>query len=107
MNILSWNCRGLGRDSTVGELRWLVKQYLPSLLCLSETKMRDDTVKGFMWSLGYNACLAVSSQGRSGGLALFWRSDISVSLQSLCTCTCERGDRVNLEGNFCLWGTKN
>jgi len=41
-------------------------------------------VKGFMWSLGYNACLAVNCEGRSGGLALFWSMDYCVSLQSLC-----------------------
>ena len=26
MSILGWNCRGLGTDATVGELRWLVKK---------------------------------------------------------------------------------
>jgi hypothetical protein len=41
-------------DSTVGELRWLVKKYRPQLLFLSETKMRGDKAKNFMWSLGYN-----------------------------------------------------
>lgn len=84
MNLLSWNCRGLGRDSVVGELRWLVKQYRPSLLFLSETKMREERVKPFMWSLGYNGCLAVNCQGRSGGLVLFWSTEHCVSLQSLC-----------------------
>ena len=46
--------------------------------------MREEKVKGFMWSLGYNACLAVNCEGRSGGLALFWSMDYCVSLQSLC-----------------------
>jgi hypothetical protein len=85
MNLLSWNCRGSGRDSAVGELRWLVKQYRPSLLFLSETKMREQRIKPFMWSLGYNGCLVVNCQGRSGGLALFWsENDFCVDLQSLC-----------------------
>lgn len=52
---------------------------------LSETKMRDDRVKGFMWSLGYNGCIAVSSVGRSGGLALFCSTNTCVSLKSLCS----------------------
>ncbi|KAJ1296597.1 hypothetical protein BS78_01G314000 [Paspalum vaginatum] len=84
MNLLSWNCRGLGRDSAVGELRWLVKQYRPSLLFLSETKMREEKVKRFMWPMGYNGCLAINCQGRGEGLALFWSMEHSVSLQSLC-----------------------
>lgn len=43
-------------------------------------------MKRFMWSLGFNACLVVNSEGRSGGLALFWSSDYyNINLQSLCT----------------------
>jgi hypothetical protein len=39
-------------DATVGELRYLVKKFRLALLFLSETKMQDHKVKGFMWSLG-------------------------------------------------------
>jgi hypothetical protein len=66
---------------TVGELRRLVKRYRPSLLFLSETKMRDTKVRKFMWSFGFSGCFAVSSDGRSGGLALFWVQDCPVSLK--------------------------
>lgn len=81
MNLLCWNCRGLGTDSTVDELRHLVKRYRPSLLFLSETKMRDTKVRKFMWSLGFHGCFAVSSEGKSGGLALFWVQECIVSLK--------------------------
>jgi hypothetical protein len=62
-----------------------VKQYRPSLLFLFETKMRDDKVKRSMWFLGYNGCIAVSSEGKSGGLALFWPSTCCVNLKNMCT----------------------
>lgn len=81
MNLLCWNCRGLGTDSTVGELHHLVKRYHPSLLFLSDTKMRDNKVRRFSWSLGFVGCVAVSSEGKSGGLALFWADGCSVSLK--------------------------
>jgi hypothetical protein len=71
MNILCWNCRGLGTASTVAELRLLVKRFRPSLLFLSETKMKDSKARNLMWSLGFSGCFAVSSEGSSGGLALF------------------------------------
>jgi hypothetical protein len=48
---------------------------------LSETKMRDNNVRKFQWSLGFDSCFAVSSEGKSGGLALFWGNGCSVSLQ--------------------------
>jgi hypothetical protein len=38
-----------------------------------------------MWSLGYSGSFAVSSEGLSGGLALFWSSSISVSLKAYST----------------------
>ena len=81
MSILAWNCRGLGSDATVGELRYLVKKYRPALIFLSESKMGEDRAEGFMWSLGYTGSYAVSCVGRSGGLALFWRQPYSVSLR--------------------------
>jgi hypothetical protein len=47
--------------------------------------MRDNRVKNFMWSLGYNGCFVVSSEGRSGGLTLFWPSSICVIVKLFCT----------------------
>uniref|UniRef100_J3MVP4 Reverse transcriptase domain-containing protein n=1 Tax=Oryza brachyantha TaxID=4533 RepID=J3MVP4_ORYBR len=38
----------------------------------SLTKMRDIGVKNLIWFLGYNGSFAVSCEGLSGGLALFW-----------------------------------
>lgn len=34
-----------------------------------------------MWSLGYSGCFAISSDGLSGGLGLFWLSSMSVFVQ--------------------------
>jgi hypothetical protein len=43
--------------------------------------MKDTRVQNFMWSLGYSGSFAVSSDGLSGGLALFWLQPYSVSLK--------------------------
>ncbi|KAM0834300.1 hypothetical protein ACQ4PT_063687 [Festuca glaucescens] len=82
MIILGWNCHGLGMDAIVGELKWLIRRYRPSLLFLSEMKMRDCRARNFMWSLGFTGAFAVSSDGLSGGLALFLSSDLKVDLKS-------------------------
>lgn len=71
MSFLCWNCRGLGTDATVGELKWLVSKFRPSLLFLSETKMRDSRARKFMWQLGFNGSFAVSSDGLNGGWFCF------------------------------------
>ena len=68
MNLLCWNCRGLGTDSTVGELHKMVKlahcRVRPSLLFLSETKMRDNKVRRFhgLWGLMGVLLLAVKEK---------------------------------------------
>jgi hypothetical protein len=41
MNILGLNCRGLGLDAAVGELRDLVRSYNPVVVFLSETKKKS------------------------------------------------------------------
>jgi hypothetical protein len=81
MNYICWNCRGLGSDATVGELRWLIATYRPSFVFLSETKMKDKCVQKFMWTLGFTGRFAVSCEGLSGGLALFWLQPFSVDLK--------------------------
>lgn len=81
MSLLCWNCHGLGSDATVSELRWLVKTYQPSLLFLSKTKMWDNKAKNFVWFLGYSGSFAVSCEGLSGGLALFWLASYYLTLR--------------------------
>ncbi|GLT62153.1 hypothetical protein SLA2020_348110 [Shorea laevis] len=40
MNLLSWNCRGLGNPQTVRNLRLLVEDKRPTVLFLMETKLQ-------------------------------------------------------------------
>jgi hypothetical protein len=37
-------------------------------------------VEGLARSIGFDKCFAVSSSGRSGGLALFWNNNISIEI---------------------------
>lgn len=82
MNALAWNCRGLGNSWTVQELCGFVRSHNPKLVFLSETRMSDNRVCYLRWRLGLRNCLAVSSVGLSGGIALFWDESINVSLLS-------------------------
>jgi hypothetical protein len=61
LSILVLNCRGLRTDSTVGELKCLVKKYRPQLLCLSETKMMGNKAENFMWSFGFDCSIPVTA----------------------------------------------
>ncbi|XP_071681350.1 uncharacterized protein [Lolium perenne] len=84
MNLLGLNCRGLGLDAAVGELRDLVRSYNPAVVFLSETKRKARAMEKLKWSLGFKHGVAVDCDGRSGGLALWWRDGIEVSVRPWC-----------------------
>lgn len=74
MKHLSWNCRGLGNPRAVRHLRDLVKSHNPTLLFLSETLVKKDVIAELSSKLGFADFFAVDVVGRSGGLAVLWKS---------------------------------
>jgi hypothetical protein len=51
---------------------------------LSETKKRSKEMDKLKWSLGFTHGVAVECNGRSGGLALWWRDGVEVSVRPWC-----------------------
>jgi hypothetical protein len=80
MNVLCWNCRGTGLSRIVQELSALVRAHSPGLVFLCETRNSEVRVANLRWRLGLKNCIAIDSDGRSGGLALFWHESIEVKL---------------------------
>jgi len=81
MKILGWNCRGIGNPAIVKELRDLAKDYAPSVMFIMEAQICKYRVENLRYTLGFDASFAVSSDGRSGGLGLFWKIEVTVSVQ--------------------------
>jgi hypothetical protein len=82
MICLSVNCRGGGRPAAVQELGLLVKTWKPAVVFLMETRLSEERAWGLMKSLGYPNGEVAAASGLSGGLALFWKRDVTVALQS-------------------------
>jgi len=82
MNVLSWNCRGLGNPLTVQTLRRLVRTKKPNLVFLMETKQVSKSLESVRVKLGFEANFVVDSIGRSGGLALLWNLETKVEVQN-------------------------
>ena len=60
------------------ELRDLVKQVAPTVLCVLETQVHKARVESLKGTLGYDNFFAASSSGRSGGLGIFWNNNTGV-----------------------------
>lgn len=73
MRILSWNCLGLGDPQTVQSLYLLVKEKMPNVVFLMETKLSYVKAHSAAKKLKFDGCIVVKVVGRSGGLMLLWK----------------------------------
>jgi hypothetical protein len=78
MSCISYNCRGIGSDTTVRERHELVKRFKPTMLCVLETQVHRSRVEGLARRLGFDNSFVVSSDGRSRGLGVFWNKEIKL-----------------------------
>lgn len=82
MNVLRWNCRGLGNPLTVRILRRLVRKKKPNVVFLMETKLLSQSMEYVRVKLGFDGLFVVDCHGRSGGLALMWKSENNIQVQN-------------------------
>lgn len=82
MKLLCWNCRGLGNPRTVNEPHFLVKERAPLVIFLSETKINKSKVEKVRYKLGMEQSFVVDSLGKSGGLAMLWKSEVNAQLHT-------------------------
>lgn len=83
MSCLAWNCRGLGNATTVRDLCALVKDAGSQLVFLCETRQRIEKLSRLRKRLGLRGFTGVSSEGMSGGLALFWHESVFVDIKDM------------------------
>lgn len=82
MNILSYNCRGLGKARAVVRLTNLVRREDPKVVFLMETRCDKKRMEEVRVRLGFSNCFTVECRGKSGGLCLLWSEEIKVSVKS-------------------------
>jgi hypothetical protein len=73
MNLLSWNCRGIGNPRAVQDLRLLVKEKQPTLLFLMEMRAKNKKLQAIRRSLGFEDMFFVDP-GLVGALLCFGRT---------------------------------
>lgn len=79
---MNWNCRGIGKPRTIHTLLKYLRSTNPDVIFLMETKKNSHDMERIRLRLGMDSCLSIDAIGRSGGLALLWKSDINLTIKS-------------------------
>ena len=82
MSCLIWNCRGLGNLRTGRELVDIIQAKDPSVVFLAETLADDTRLELVQQNIDFDHRWVVPREGRSGGLALFWKSTVNLKVES-------------------------
>jgi len=84
MKIISYNARGVGGFEKRNEVRKLVGEKKPFVLCLQESKLSvvDDVIVKSLWGSSSSGYSFQPSLGASGGLVIVWDTDCVEVLSS-------------------------
>ena len=82
MNLISWNCRGLGAPHAVREVTKMVHQHKPLVVFLMETKRKNHEMEWLRSRWKFDCCFTVDGTGRWGGLALLWMMEADIEVLS-------------------------
>ena len=80
MRILSWNCWGAGRASTVRAFKALVRTEDPDLVFIIESKSDSPKIKKLCMCMGMVDYFCVEAVGKARGLALFWKKGVEIEV---------------------------
>ncbi|XP_028112500.1 uncharacterized protein LOC114310648 [Camellia sinensis] len=72
LNILVWNCRGVGNSAFKRNMRELISTHKPERLILMETKVPFSSMGNYFNNMGFTAATIVDTIGRAGGIWLLW-----------------------------------
>ena len=81
MSCLVWNCHGLGNPCIVNELAEMVRAKDHSIEFLVETWANEARLKVVKMKIQFENMFVSPRTSRGGGLVLFWRSTIDVSME--------------------------
>ncbi|CAM8877042.1 unnamed protein product [Rhodiola kirilowii] len=82
MIVLCWNCRGMGNARTVRALKDAIDSHHPQVICLIETKLHHEKWDWMRVRLGFRNCFVVDPKGSAGGLAVLWKSEVSLTIRN-------------------------
>ena len=82
MNILCWNCRGLGSPQTEQELGNLIRAHSPLIVFVAETWLKKARLIYLRDKLKFEGMIEFSREGRGGGVVIFWKKEVDFSIDT-------------------------
>ena len=83
MSCLAWNCHGLRNLCTGRELGEIIRAKDPFVVFLVKTFIDDARLEFVQRSIGFDHRWAVPRVERSGGLVLYWKASIDLTVEGL------------------------
>ncbi|XP_030970704.1 uncharacterized protein LOC115991098 [Quercus lobata] len=82
MSIIDWNYRGLGNLRIGKELEVVIRAKVPSVVFIAETWADEARLQQIKRNIEFDNLFFVERNNRDGGLALFWRNSVDLSVDS-------------------------
>ncbi|XP_040372858.1 uncharacterized protein LOC112194030 [Rosa chinensis] len=76
IKVLFWNSRGAGSEKFRSDIADLVKLHSIDILAVCEPRVQFSKAKDSLLSLGFTDYIIVEANGFSGGIWLFWKSNL-------------------------------
>ena len=80
MKLLSWNCQELGNSWTVCSLHKIVRDHVPKVCFLMETRLDRDGFDYHCRELPFQNKFVVKKPTGGGGLALIWKDEVKLEV---------------------------
>ncbi|XP_075669777.1 uncharacterized protein LOC142639497 [Castanea sativa] len=75
MKIIVWNCRGALSPNFGSNVEDLVRDYSPSMMIVTETRVGGDRAKAITDRLSFDGAIHADTVGYAGGIWLLWNSE--------------------------------
>ena len=80
IRLISWNCQGLGNPWTGKSLRKIVREQVPTVCFLMETRLDKEGFEKLYSSLLFQNKIIVKQPDSGGGLALLWKNNVNLEV---------------------------
>lgn len=111
MLIFSWNCRGIGNDSTIFSLKAFLRATKADIIFISEIKSSLVKSVKTIRSMGFQNYCINPAVGKSGGLWALWKSEVYINIEStsknLIHLTVQASQTTPEQQLLCIYGPPN